>query len=64
MKSSAVYEARLCTFVLRFETLIWPSMRFDVSLQNFKELLVDISPQIERQNRSEEYLGIILTQAA
>ena len=30
----------LCTFVLkRFETIIWPSIRFDKSLQNFKRLL-------------------------
>ena len=36
MKSSVVYEASLCTFVLRSETMIWPSMRFDISLQNFK----------------------------
>ena len=35
-------------------------MRFDISLQNFKKPLVDISPQIERKNRSEENLGIIL----
>ena len=41
MKSSAVYEASLCTFVLRF----------DISLQNFKKPLVDIfSPQIDRKN--------------
>ena len=49
MKSSAVYEASLCTFVLRFETMIWPSMMFDKSLQNLKKPLVDISPQIERK---------------
>ena len=52
MKSSAVYEASLCTFVLGFERLIWPtcSMRFDISLWNFKKPLVDIfSPQIERK---------------
>ena len=50
-KSSAVYEASLCKFVLRSETMIWPSMRFDMSLQNFKKPLVDIlSPQIERKN--------------
>ena len=51
MNSSTVYEASLCTFVLRSETMIWPSMRFDISLQNFKKPLVDIfSPQIERKN--------------
>ena len=51
MKSSSVYGASLRTFVLRSETMIWPSMRFDISLQNFKKPLVDIfSPQIERRN--------------
>ena len=31
--------------------MIWPSMRFDISLQNFKKPLDDIlSPQIERKN--------------
>ena len=52
MKSRAVYEASLCMFVLIFETMIWPSMRFDISLQNFNWPLVDIifSPQIERKN--------------
>ena len=38
MKSSTVYAAILCTFV-RFETMIWPSIRFDISLQNFKKPL-------------------------
>ena len=61
MKSSAVYKASLCTFVLRSETTIRPSMRFDISLQNFKKPLVDIfSPQIERKKRSKEYLVILL----
>jgi len=37
------------------------SMRFDLSLQNFKKPLVDIFlPQIERKKRYEEYLVIIL----
>ena len=36
MKSSTVYAPSLFTFV-RFETMIWPSIRFDISLQNFKE---------------------------
>ena len=50
MKSSAVYEASYAQFVL-LETLIWPSMRFDISLHNFKKPLVDtFSPQIERKN--------------
>ena len=46
----------LCTFV-RFETMIWPSIRFDISLQNFKKPLDSFSPQIER---SKEYLVTIL----
>ena len=51
MKSNAVYKASLCTFVLRSETTIRPSMTFDISLQNFKKPLVDIfSLQIERKN--------------
>ena len=48
----------LCTFV-RFETMIWPSIRFDISLQNFKKPLDIFSPQIERKH-SNEYLVIIL----
>ena len=48
----------LCTFV-RFETMIWPSFRVDISLQNFKKPLDSFSPQIERK-RSKEYLDIIL----
>ena len=48
----------LCTFV-RFETMIWPSIRFDISLQNFKKPLDSLSPQVERK-RSKEYLVIIL----
>ena len=60
MKSNVVYEASLCTFVLRVETLICHSMRFDISLQNFKKPLVDISRRIERKKLSEEYLVIIL----
>ena len=49
---------RLCTFV-RFETMIWPSIRFDISLQNFKKSSDIFSPQIERK-RFKEYLVIIL----
>ena len=46
-----VYRNTVCTFVLRPETMIWSSMRFDISLQSFKKPLVDIfSPQIERKN--------------
>ena len=48
----------LCTYV-RFETMTWPSIRFDVSLQNFKKPLDSFSPQIERK-RPKEYLAIIL----
>ena len=48
----------LGTFV-RFETMIWPSIKFDMSLQNFKKPLDIFSPQIERK-RSKEYLVIIL----
>ena len=41
--------------------MIGSSMRFEISLQNFKKPLVDIfSPQMERKKRSEEYLIIIL----
>ena len=57
MKSSPVYEASLCSFVLRFETMIWPGMGFDISLQNFKKpassryfLTVN-----RKKKRSEEY---------
>ena len=57
MKSSTVYWASLCTFV-RFETMIWPSIRFDLSFQNFRDIF---SPQMERK-RSEEYLVINLAE--
>ena len=51
MKSSAVYEVSLCSFVLKFETMIGPSMSFGISLQDFKKPIVDIFlPQIERKN--------------
>ena len=36
MKSRTVYAANLCTFV-GFESMVWPSIRFDISLQNFKK---------------------------
>ena len=39
---------RSCTFV-RFEKMIWPSIRIDISLQNFKRPLDVFSPQIERK---------------
>ena len=43
-----------CTF-LGFETMIWPSIRFEMSLQNFKKPLDIFWPQIERKC-SKEYL--------
>ena len=58
MKSSVVHVAILCRF-LRFETVTWPSIRFDVSLQNLKKPLDIFWPQIERKC-SEEYLAVIL----
>ena len=48
----------LCTFA-RFETMILPSIRSDISLQNFKKPLDIFSTQLERK-RSKEYLVIIL----
>ena len=48
----------LCTFT-RFETMIWPSIRFDISLQKYKKRLDIFLPQIERK-RSKEYFVIIL----
>ena len=39
--------------------MIWPSIRFDISLQNFKKRLDIFSPQIEGK-RSKEYFVIIL----
>ena len=42
-----------------FETMIWPRIRLDISLQNFQKPLDIFSPQIERK-RSKEYLIIIL----
>ena len=51
-------ERSLCTFV-RFETMIWSSIRSDISLQNFKKPFDIFSLQIERK-RSKEYLVIIL----
>ena len=48
----------LCAFV-RFETMIWPSISFDISLQNFKKPLDIFAPQIERK-LSKEYLVKIL----
>ena len=57
MESSTVYAASLCTFI-RFETMILPSIRFDISYQDFKEPL-DIFLTANRK-RSEEYLVINL----
>lgn len=39
IKSSTVYSASLCTFV-RFETMIWPSIRFDLRLRIFRDTLI------------------------
>ena len=39
--------------------MIWPNIRFDISLQNFKKSLEILSPQIETK-RFKEYLVIIL----
>ena len=58
MKSSVIYAgsyARL--WVLTFETMVWPIIRFD--MQRFKKHLDIFWPQIERKH-SEEYLVIIL----
>ena len=41
-----------------FETMTWPSMRFDISSQNFKKPLDSFQPQIERK-RPKEYSVII-----
>ena len=54
----AYYRTVLCTF-LRFGTMTWPSIRFDISSKNEKKPLDIIWPQIERKC-SEEYLAIIL----
>ena len=54
----AYYRTVLCTF-LRFGTMTWPSIRFDISSKNVKKPLDIIWPQIERKC-SEEYLAIIL----
>ena len=56
--SRVVYATKLCTSV-RFETMIWPSVRFDISLHNFKKSSDIFWPHIERK-RSEEYLVITL----
>ena len=45
--------------VCKIETMIWPSIRFEISLQNFKKPFDIFSPQIERKG-SKEYLVIIL----
>ena len=40
-------------------TMIWPSIGFDISLQNFKKPL-DIFSQKRERKRSKDYLVIIL----
>ena len=42
LKSSTVNAASLCTFV-RFESMISPSIRFDISLQNSRSFVVEIT---------------------
>ena len=42
-----------------WDNLIWPRIRFDISLHNSKKCLDIFSPQIERK-RSKEHLVIIL----
>ena len=59
MKSSVVYAAILFRTFVRFETMIWPSIRYVISLQIFKKSSDIFLPQIERK-RSKEYLVIIL----
>ena len=59
MKSSTVYAANLCTFV-GFESMIWPSIRFDISLQNLKKPSDIFSHRKIEGKRSEEYLVINL----
>ena len=49
--SRSVYEASLCTFVLRSETMIWSVVwGFDISLQSFKKPSVNVfSLQIDKK---------------
>ena len=53
------YSSRLIFPRINGPNLIWPRIRFDISLQNFKKPLDIFSPQIERK-RSKEHLVIIL----
>ena len=39
--------------------MIWPSIRFDISLQNFKKPLDIFSPQIERKRSKEYFIKIV-----
>ena len=48
-----IYVAGYCTFV-RFETLIWLIIRWDMSLQNFEKPLDIFWPQIERKTSCEK----------
>ena len=45
--------------LVRFETMILPSIRFDIRLQNFEKPLDIFSPQIELK-RAKEHFVIIL----
>ena len=49
MKSSTVYGASLCTFV-GFESMIWASIGFDISLQNFKKPSDTFSHRKQKEN--------------
>ena len=61
MELTDAYEGcKVCSdAILRFETMISPTIRFDINLQNFRKPLDSFSPQVERK-RSKEYLVIIL----
>ena len=48
-----IYVAGYCTFV-RFETLIWLIIRWDMSLQNFEKPVDIFWPQIERKTSCEK----------
>ena len=39
--------------------MIWPSIRFDIHLQNFKKPLGIFSPQIERKRSKKKFCLIV-----
>ena len=57
--SRAQFMRQVFARLLRFESMIWSSIRFDISLQNFERPSDFFSRQIEKK-RSEEYLVINL----